>query len=164
MFFKAIAKALHFNKSRCELSSQNMYVQISNIGYLHITSVLSEFHLLLLVSNVHCAKSASNRGNHGGIIYTSHPDLHTSSLALHYHTHTTKSVASGVEGFTDHREKQRNPLVLQNHFRRANTKTLIVTKLKAMCTQLPPFMLFSSSQEGQIPSYNNNNWKNGRIP
>ena len=120
--------------------------------------MLSELQLFLLFSNVQCAKSAANRGNYSDIINILHPNLHTSSLALHHHTHTTNGVASGIQSLADHSEKQRNPLILQNHLVWTNTKTLSVTKPKSICTQLPPFTLFSSSHEGQIPSYNNNGW------
>ena len=132
--------------------------------YLHVTSMLSELHLLLLISNVQRTKSAANCGNHSGILNMLHPNLHTSSLSLHHHTYTTNSVASRIEGLTDYSEKQRNPLILQNQLVRTNSKTLVVTKLKSINTQLPPFTLFSSSQEGQIPSYDNNGWWDGGIP
>lgn len=116
--------------------------------------MLSELHLLLLLSNVQSTKSAADRGNHRLILHILHPHLHTSSLVLHHHTHTADAVAGGIHRLAQNRQQQGDPLILQNGLRRANSKTLQLTQTNYSNTQLPPSTLFSSSQEGLIPSYN----------
>ena len=116
----------------CRTNERQIYPRLQDIH--HISHVLAELQLLLLVHHVQLAQPAAHGRDRGDVLRALHPQLDASALLLHHHRDTAHGVARRIQRLAHHRQQlslithygeyQSHPLLLKQVLRGTNSKTL----------------------------------------
>ena len=116
----------------CLSNKRQIYPRLQDIH--HISHVLAELQLLLLVHDIQLTQPAAHRRNSGDVLHALHPQLDTSTLLLHHHRNTAHGIARRIERLTHYGQQlfltipsceyQSHPLLLEQVLRGTNAKTL----------------------------------------